>query len=87
MMLRLLGYMFAKRGIGLLDAVLAQLLLPAPSGLEYLLGGSLSLPAQHLVSLVYVTPNLLDIALATGSVGPVNLDTCSFLEALNNLEG
>ena len=87
MMLRLLGYMFAKRGIGLLDAVLAQLLLPAPSGLEYLFGGSLSLPAQHLVSLVYVTPNLLDIALATGSVGPVNLDACGLLEALYNLEG
>ena len=71
----------------LLDAALAELLLPAPCGAQDFLGRRLGLPAKYLVGLVDITPNLLDIALATWSVGPVNLYASGLLEALYNLEG
>lgn len=42
----------------LLDAVFAQLLLPAPSALQYFLCWGVGFPSKHLVGFIYIAPNL-----------------------------
>ena len=64
----------------------SQFLLPLPGTFQHLFGRSLCLPAQHLVGLVDIAPYLLDIAFTTRSIGPIDLDTCGFFEALHHLE-
>ena len=69
----------------LLDTVLTEFLLPLPGTLQHLFSRCLSLPAQHLVGLVYITPYLFDITFTTWCKLPVHLHACSLLKALNNL--
>ena len=60
--------------------------MPFPGTLQDFFRRCVCLPAKHLVGLVDITPDLFDITLTTGSIGPVHLHAGSLLEAFDHFQ-
>ena len=71
---------------GLHDALLAKTHLPTPSIGQCLLERYLSLPTQYLVGMRWVTPDLLDVTLATALDAVRHLDARCLHEGVDQLK-
>ena len=71
---------------GLHDALFTQFLLPVPSTAHGVFNGHLSFPAQHLISFLWIGPNLHNVALTSSHNFVWHFHACCSFKCIEQLQ-